>query len=462
MDKRSLIADLRTKRADERTAVGNLLEHAKRSKRGLTTGEATRFDAHETEIRALDDRIDELQYQVDADEAAASVAQRYAPGAAARNNPNNNRSNPMSSLTVNEPATYSREGRNSYFLDLARNAMNHDSAARERLERNNREQRAINTTDGTGGDFVPPKWITEEYVRYARPHRVFADLVKPQPLPAGTDVISIPKVSGGTSVAVQGTQNTAISNTDMITTSISSPVFTAAGGQVASLQMIEQSPIRTDEVILSDLAAAYAQYLDSMYLTGSGSAGQPTGILNVAGANAVTWSPTGTPLLTGTATGGTLYSAVASAISKIWSTRFAAPTAIVMHPRRFAWCLAQVDGSNRPIIVPAQGGAFNAPGLLGPDLNAEGPVGTLAGLPVYLDPNIPTNLGVGTDQDRIIVLKADDVFAWEGNMRAEAFPQTYANQLSLFLRVYNYASFQAGRYPQSISIISGTGLNVTV
>ncbi|MGW3024789.1 phage major capsid protein [Streptomyces sp. NPDC001221] len=460
MNKRELIADLRIQRDDSKLTLDKILNKARQENRGLTVSEQTAFERYAAEAEALDERIEELTEQVRADESAAEVARRFAPPST-RNN--SGASMPTASARVTESSTYSREGRNSYFLDLARVAMNGDSEARKRLERNNAEQRAgLTTSNGSGGEFVPPAWLVDQYVKYARPHRTFADLIETQPLPAGTDVINIPKVSGGTATAVQGTQNTQVQVTDMTTTSISAPVFTVAGGQVASLQMIEQSPIRTDEVLLKDLAAAYAQNLDSLYLTGSGSAGQPTGILNVAGINAVTWSPTGTPLLTGTATGGTLYSAVASAISKIWSTRYAAPTAILMHPRRFAWALAQVDGSNRPVIVPAAGGAFNAPGLLGPDLNAEGPVGTLAGLPVYLDPNIPTNLGAGTNEDRIIVLKADDVFAWEGNIRAEAFPQTYANQLSLFLRVYNYAAFQAARYPSSISVISGTGLNVTV
>ncbi|MFE2605760.1 phage major capsid protein [Streptomyces mirabilis] len=456
MDRATMIAQLKTRRSDKRDALDTILADAKRSK-GMTTGQRTMFDSLEAEVRAFSDRISELEEQQRMNDAAAPMAARYAPGAAARNNNTGVSNMPTASARVTEPTTYAREGRNSYFLDMARVAMTNDSEARKRLERNNVEQRvAPNTSAGTGGEFVPPAWLVDQYVRYARPHRVFADLIETQPLPAGTDVISIPKVSGGTATAAQATQNTQIQVTDMTTTSISAPVFTVAGGQIASLQLIEQSPIRTDEVILKDLAAAYAQNLDSLYLTGSGSAGQPTGILTLAGTNSVTFSGTA---LTGASS---LYTAVASAISKIWSTRFAAPTAIVMHPRRWAWALAQVDSSNRPVIVPAQGGAFNAPGLLGPDLNAEGPVGTFAGLPVYLDPNIPVNLGGTTDQDRVIVLKADDVFAWEGNIRAEAFPQTYANQLSLFLRVYNYAAFQAARYPSSISVISGTGLNLTV
>ncbi|MGW2696531.1 phage major capsid protein [Streptomyces sp. NPDC001296] len=456
MDKRHLIADLKVKRADIKRMLNETINTARSEERGLTAAEQTLFNQRADEAEKLSDRIEELQAQVDADEAAAPMAQRYAPAASGINSTNSQRNSNMtgSAYITSEPSTYSREGRNSYFLDLARVAQTGDRDARQRLERNDAEQRALNTSNGTGGEFVPPLWIEQEYVKYARPHRVFADLVNTNPLPASTDVINIPKVSSGTATAVQGTQNTLIQNTDMQTTSIASSVFTVAGGQTISLQMLEQSPIRTDEVILSDLAADYAKQLDTLYLTGSGSAGQPTGILTLAGTNSVTVA-TGASL-TGS---NSIYTAVASAISKIWSTRYAAPTAIIMHPRRFAWMLAQVDTSNRPVIVPAQGGAFNAPGLLGTSLNAEGPVGTFAGLPVYLDPNIPTNLGTGTNEDRIIVLKADDVYAWEGHFKAEAFQATYANTLSLFLRVYNYASFQPARYPSSISVISGAGLS---
>jgi hypothetical protein len=92
------------------------------------------------------------------------------------------------------------------------------------------------------------------------------------------------------------------------------------------------------------------------------------------------------------------------------------------------------------------------------ELASQGYVGTMLGLPVYVDALIPTNIGAGTNQDRIIVARFADLRLYEGNVRAEAFPQTYANQLSVFVRLYNYASFQPARYPKSISVIDGVGL----
>jgi hypothetical protein len=82
----------------------------------------------------------------------------------------------------------------------------------------------------------------------------------------------------------------------------------------------------------------------------------------------------------------------------------------------------------------------------------------MLGLPVYVDATIPTNLGAGTNQDFIMVARMADLILWESNVRAEAFQQTYAQNLSVFVRLYNYFSFQAGRYPKSISLINGTGL----
>jgi HK97 family phage major capsid protein len=417
-----------------------MLEAAKASEaRSLGEDDKVKFDAGEAEIRSLDERIAELDAQVRADEAAADMAKRYAPKAGVQ--------------SVKEPEIYrSGLGGQSYFRDMWNSRQNGDTAAMDRLVRNNKgralEERAISTTNGAGGEFVPPVWLEQEFIKLARPGRITANLVPTQPLPAGTDSLNIPKVNTGTAVGVQGTQNTAVTQQDLTTTSVSSAVTTIAGGQTVSLQLIEQSPLNVDDVVLADLAAAYAVQYDTLILSGSGTGGNPTGLLTLSGTNAVTVSATDVP---------SLYKAIANAIQQVHTNRFLPPDRIIMHPRRWAALLASVDASNRPLIVPNGQPQFNGVAEQA-GVQSQGYVGTIQGLPVYVDALIPTNGGAGTNQDTIIVGRFADLMAWEGNVKAEAFPQTYANQLSVFVRLYNYMSFQPARYPKSLSVISGAGL----
>ncbi|MFF1597686.1 phage major capsid protein [Streptomyces mirabilis] len=438
MDKRSMISDLVTKRSAERDKLDGILGEARGADNAMTDEQRAAFDAGETEIRELDERIAELDAQVRADEAAAEMAKRYAPSGA---------------KVTSEPEIY-RSGLNgqSYFRDMWNARQNGDASAMDRLTRNNQgraaEQRALTTVNGAGGEFVPPLWLEKEFVRLARAGRITGNLVPTSALPAGTDSINVPKVSTGTAVAVQATQNTGVQQTDLTTTSISSSVTTIAGGQTVSLQLLEQSPLNVDDVILADLAAAYATQYNSLILSGSGSGGNPTGIFTLSGTNAVS---------TNAATTAGMYAAVANAIQQVHTNRFLPPDTIIMHPRRWAALLAASDTTGRPLVTPSANAPMNA--LANQDgVNSQGYVGTIQGLPVYVDALIPTNVGAGTNQDRIIVARMADLMAWEGNVKAEAFPQTYANQLSVFVRLYNYMSFQPARYPKSISVVDGTAL----
>lgn len=442
MNKREMIADLLAKRSEKNGELSKLLDTAKTEARGLTDVESGEFDTAETEIRALDARIQELDAQVRADEAAAEVSKRYAV-----------------TKVTSEPAIYrSGAGGKSYFRDLhlARNKGDRDAA--DRLMRNDKgraaEQRALTTVNGVAGEFVPPLWLEEQFVKLARPGRITSNLIPNQPLPAGTDSINIPKINTGTNVGVQTTQNSAVLQQDLSTASVSSGITTIAGGQTVSLQLLEQSPLNIDDVILSDLAAAYAVQYNGLILSGSGTSGQPTGILTLSGTNGVTYT-TASPTLGGTGAAA-LYPKIAGAIQQIHTKRYLPPDAIIMHPTRWAWMLTQSDSSGRPLVIP-RAGAFNPLGAAD-GVVSQGLVGEMLGLPVYVDATIPTNGGAGTNQDTIIVARLSDLIQWESNVRAEAFQQTYANQMSVFIRMYNYMSFQAARYPASISVISGTGL----
>ncbi len=452
MNKRDMIKALQEKRAELRASIDNILATAQKEERTkLTADERSAFDTGETEIRDIDARCAELDEQIRTDEAAAEMATRYAqPQADAEQ-----RRSPAD-LTVNEQPVYrSGPGGQSYFRDLYLAKRQGDTHALDRLRRNDKmvaEKRGLTTTAGAGGELVPPLWLEDQFVALARPGRVTADRAVPGNVPPGTDSINIPKMLTGTAVAVQATQNTAIQQTDATTGSIASPVITVAGGQTISMQLVEQSPLNVDDLILGDLAADYAQKLDVQVLSGSGSSGQATGLLTLSGTNSIAWTQT-TPALGGA---GGMYSSLGAAAAAIHTNRYMSPDCIIMHPRRWAWTLAQSDSSNRPMVVPQGQGPNNAAGTPGA-LAAQGYVGDMLGLPVYADPNLPTNLGTGTNQDVILLARMADVYLWEGDVRAEAFEQTYAAQLSLFVRLYNYVSFQAGRYPKALAAVTGTG-----
>lgn len=350
-----------------------------------------------------------------------------------------------------EPLTYAQGSGHSYFRDMARAKAEGggDVDARTRLARHGKEMEVeartnMSTADSAGGDFVPPLWLVDKYLPLARAGRVTADLCHKETLPTGTDSINLPKVATGSTTAEQ-TQNAAVSNTDMTTGSISGAVTTLAGQQRFAMQLLDQSPINFDEVVFADLLADLAVRVDAYVLSKAS-----IGILNVTGINAITYTDA-------SPTVPEVYPKIADGVQQIHTGRFLPPQAHVMHPRRWAWCLAALDSSNRPLVVPTGQGPTNAfAGMT--DVRAEGSVGSLQGLPVYLDPNVPINLGAGTNEDRIITARFDDLYLYESALRTRVLFETDADTLQVRLQVWEYAAFIGNRYPKSVSVVSGTGL----
>lgn len=415
--------------------------------RTATEAEEAEVQAFIDELGNIDARLEELKNDELAERRAADIARLF--GEAATN------------VRVGyEPTTYRRGGEHSYFRDLARtrpgSGQEPDAQAAERLQRHRQEMDKLhsadgletranmNRTDGTGGEFVPPLWLMAEYLPLARAGRVGADLCRKMNLPGGTDSINIPAVATGTAAAEQS-DGVSVQRTDMTTTSKSAAVTTVAGQQVFAMQLLDQSPVNMDEIIFADLIADLATKVDVYVLTKAS-----IGILNVSSINAVTYTDA-------SPTVPELYPKVADAIQQIHTNRILPAQAILMHPRRWAWHLAALDSSNRPLVVPNPQGPTNAfAGMT--DVRAEGSVGTLQGLPVYLDPNVPINLGGSTNEDRVIVARWDDLYLWEGAMRTRVLFETDADTLSVRLQVWEYLAFMGSRYPKSIAVISGTGL----
>jgi hypothetical protein len=89
---------------------------------------------------------------------------------------------------------------------------------------------------------------------------------------------------------------------------------------------------------------------------------------------------------------------------------------------------------------------------------AEQVVGQMHGLPVITDPNMPTTLGAGTNEDVVHIIRASDLLLFESGIRTRVLPDVGSGNLTVRLQVYGYMAFTAGRYPKSIVEIGGTGL----
>lgn len=363
---------------------------------------------------------------------------------------------------VRESMTYDKDGKNSFVRDMIGAQLRNDSTSWERLHRHQAEvaveTRDISRTDGAGGDFVPPLYLINEYAEFARAARVGANLLTNMALPAGTDSINVPQITTGTLAAFQSADNAATTTRDMVSSTVTAPVRTISGYENVSIQLVEQSPLAggLDRLVFGDLMADYALQLNTAVVgAGDGTSGTLKGLITL-GADTTNGIPTTWTETTPTAVNGA--KAIAQAISKVVTNRYKAAEAILMHPSMWYWLSSQVDGSNRPLVVPTTGAsqAFNASGtILNPGAPA-GVVGTIQGVPVFIDATLPKNYGATTNYSPIIVGKFSDSYLFESGVKTRVLPDVLSGNLTVRFQVYGYAAL-AHRFNKSVSVISGTG-----
>ena len=400
------------------------------------------------EIAALDERIATAE-KVES-RTAALAESRKASGVAT-----------FGGATVTkESMTYDKDGKNSFVRDMIGANLRNDQNSWERLQRHQQEvaieSRDISRTDGAGGDLVPPIYLINEYAEFARAARVTADLVTNMALPAGTDSINIPQITTGTLAAFQSADNTATTTRDMVSSTVTAPVRTISGYENVSIQLVEQSPLAggLDRLVFGDLMADYALQLNTAVVgAGDGTSGTLKGLITL-GADTTNGIPTTWTETTPSAVNGLI--ALAKGISKVTTNRFKAAEAIVMHPSMWYWFASQVDGSNRPLVVPVTGAsqAFNASGTVTNPGAPAGLVGTIQGVPVFIDATLPKTYA--TNQSPILVGKFSDSYLFESGVKTRVLPDVLSSNLTVRFQVYGYAAL-AHRFNKSVSAISGTG-----
>lgn len=426
-----------------KTAIDALLEVPASESRDLSAEESAAFEARKAEVTAARDEIAALEARIselaelDAKEDRAAEVRPAYDGVA---------------RVGAEARTYNpdTEHRGANFLrDVANQSI--DPQAAQRLQRHMHEEGVERRDVGTGAfaGLTVPQFLTDLVATTRRAGRPVADIATKRTLPADGMVVTLSRVTTGSAVAAQASENAAVQETDMDDTALNIDVRTIAGAQDVSRQALDRST-GVQDVVLADLVSAYNTNLDSQIINGAGTSGTHLGIRSVAGIVSVAYTDA-------SPTAGELYPKLADLIQQAEVGAFAGLTHFVMHPRRW-WWIAKELGSTFPLVQFPNTAAQVAGNAGGASYGDSGR--NIFGVPVVLDANIPTNLGAGTNEDVILGVNADELHLWEDSnaplfIRAE---QAGAGNLTVKLVVYGYSAFTAGRYPATHGTIGGTGL----
>jgi hypothetical protein len=423
-------------------------------------------DRSKVDLAGIDNKLARAK-KVKGEEAEAELAlrERAAPPQSLGGNDSRDRpSYDRVARVGNEERTYhrgvDRDG-SGFLKDVTKQFLYRDIEAEQRLSRHMQEERVdrgqyLQRAAGTGAfaGLTVPQYLTDMYAPAVAALRPFADQCNKHELPPDGMTVNISQITTATSAALQASENSAVSETNIDDTLLTENVQTAAGQQTLSRQAIDRGT-GVEGIVLDDLFRRYATVLDSTLINQA-----TTGLGNVAAGQTYTdASPTGPKI----------YSQLVGAMSTVESTLlgWAQPDMAVMHPRRWYKLLSAVS-STWPMIVndlPVQAVGQNSE--LG---YAQGIRGRLAnGMKVCVDANV-TTLASGTaltggTQDHIYVVPTQEMHLWEDSsapffIRAE---QPAAASLGVVLVLYGYFAYCFRRFPSGATVkVNGSGLAAPV
>lgn len=426
------------------------LRSAETTDEALVSEKRAAKNALDAEIDVIGERIAELESELRADEAADRLAKESTPAAP---KPSYDRAARVGMEARTYRPDQDREG-GEFLRDVGASVLG-DFGAQQRLARHMDEERVerseyLSRAAGTGAftGLVVPQYLTDLYAPATAALRPFADVCSKHPLPADGMSVNISRITTATSVTVQASENSAVSETNIDDTLLTIAVQTAAGQQTISRQAIDRGT-GIDGVVLNDLFSRYATTLDSTLLNQA-----TNGLTNVAQAVAYTdVSPTAAEL----------YPKVlnAQANTEAALLGFGYADYAIMHSRRWAWMQSQV-GTSWPFLgqpgIAAQQGGTNLGGGYGAGVRGILP----NGMKVIVDNNIATNFG--TNEDEIYVVASNECHLWEDPnapmfIRAE---QPAAASLGVLFVVYGYFAYTFARYTNAQSKVNGSGLILPV
>ncbi|MFQ5834318.1 MAG: phage major capsid protein [bacterium] len=274
---------------------------------------------------------------------------------------------------VNESAPNSNKGSEFSFARF------YNAIAHKNMNLAPYEFKALGESTGSGGGFIVP----EEYLGDLRDRITAQSVVRgmgPTVYPMVSDTLLVPKITGGATAVWVG-ENAQITESQNTFGQLQLIAKLLAALVKVSNQLISDSNPAVETAVRKDTVKVLALAEDIAFLGGSGSANQPTGIINTTGVAEVTLGANGaTPTFDNIY--DTLYQVeLANGVASGW----------VMHPRTKN-TLTKIKDSNGQYIYNV------SPSIKEPD--------TLVGLPVKLTTQVPINLTVGSSSDCSYVICA--------------------------------------------------------
>ena len=232
-------------------------------------------------------------------------------------------------------------------------------------------------------------------------------------------------------------------STSLALASVAASVFTAAGLATISNQLLADSNPAVDQLVTRDLAKRLVALEENAFLSGTGT-GQPLGLLNTPGVQPQDAGAAGDP-----AAAGGLLDAILSAITLV-QTEHGEPTAIVMHPRTWTRIIRSRDAQGLYWI-----GAGSADDVrLGRPVEKQ-----LLGVRVVTSNRVPTNLGVGTNESRVIVGDFSEALILDRQgITVDESPHVYFTSNQTVFRAEQRVGFTAARQPEAFAVVGGAGL----
>jgi HK97 family phage major capsid protein len=329
--------------------------------------------------------------------------------------------------------------------------LNEAAAGRVSFDKFTPEGKAMTEGTGSQGGYLVQPLLERQLVLAREADNVLRGLCSS--LNIDTNSIQLDQLGLSTSAGWVAELAQKPESTAMTLATITASVFTAAGLATISNQLLQDSNPAIDQLVTADLAKRLVALEETAFMIGSGT-GQPLGLLNTPGISATTISSAS---LEDPAISGGLLDKILDSIASV-QTNWGQPSAIVMHPRTWTRILKSRDSVGHYTIAPRNNfGAGYDPSTARTFVN--GPQQTLFGVEVILSNRVPTNLGTGTNESRVIIGDFREALILDRQgITVDESPHVYFTTNQTVFRAESRIGFTAARSPLAFNVIGGTGL----